>query len=313
MILADKIIYLRKKLGMTQEELASKMDVSRQSVSKWESTMSMPDINKIMKLSEIFGVSTDFLLDDNKEIKDISEFKDEKYSGRIIEVDEANHYIKMQEKFSSIIALAVLLFILGPAIFMLISALGKESLEMAGVVIIIALVAVSIGICIKAGIDIEEFDYIGKEPYEFAYGVRGLLDKNRKEYRKKHGKYLVFGIGIIILSSLPLLIAQGINPDLSEKSEDLFVALMLLIIAIGAATLTKTVIKADAFDSIIKNQDDYYMEKSKKFEKIDGIYWISVTIIYLATSFIFDKWAISWIVWPIAGLLRAIIGIAFDE
>ena len=58
MILADKIIDLRKKAGMSQEELAEKLGVSRQSVSKWESAQSTPDLNRILKMSEIFGVST---------------------------------------------------------------------------------------------------------------------------------------------------------------------------------------------------------------------------------------------------------------
>lgn len=61
MILADKIIDLRKKNGLSQEELAEKMNVSRQSVSKWEGAQSVPDLNKIIMLSEIFGVTTDYL------------------------------------------------------------------------------------------------------------------------------------------------------------------------------------------------------------------------------------------------------------
>ena len=67
MILADKIITLRKKNGLSQEELAEKMNVSRQSVSKWESAQSVPDLNKVIMLSEIFGVSTDYLLKDRSE------------------------------------------------------------------------------------------------------------------------------------------------------------------------------------------------------------------------------------------------------
>ena len=51
MILADKIITLRKKAGWSQEELAERLNVSRQSVSKWESAQSMPDIDKILQLS----------------------------------------------------------------------------------------------------------------------------------------------------------------------------------------------------------------------------------------------------------------------
>lgn len=64
MILADKIIEERKKNGWSQEELAEKLGVSRQSVSKWESAQSVPDLNRILNMSKIFGVSTDYLLKD---------------------------------------------------------------------------------------------------------------------------------------------------------------------------------------------------------------------------------------------------------
>ena len=68
MILADKIIELRKKNGWSQEELAEMLGVSRQSVSKWEGAQSVPDMNRILKLSEVFGVSTDELLKDDLEL-----------------------------------------------------------------------------------------------------------------------------------------------------------------------------------------------------------------------------------------------------
>ena len=64
MILADRIVELRKKKGWSQEELAEMIDVTRQSVSKWESGQSLPDLDKILKLADIFGVSTDYLLKD---------------------------------------------------------------------------------------------------------------------------------------------------------------------------------------------------------------------------------------------------------
>ena len=67
MIFAEKLILLRRKKGWSQEELAEKMDVTRQSVSKWESAQSMPDIEKLIRLSELFGVSTDYLLKEKAE------------------------------------------------------------------------------------------------------------------------------------------------------------------------------------------------------------------------------------------------------
>ena len=62
MIFADKLIALRKKAGWSQEELAQQLNVSRQSVSKWEGAQSVPDLDKIVQFSRIFGVSTDYLL-----------------------------------------------------------------------------------------------------------------------------------------------------------------------------------------------------------------------------------------------------------
>ena len=70
MILADKIITLRKKAGWSQEELAAQLNVSRQSVSKWESVQSIPDMDKVVQMSQLFGVTTDFLLKDEIEIEE---------------------------------------------------------------------------------------------------------------------------------------------------------------------------------------------------------------------------------------------------
>ena len=66
MIFADKLITLRKKAGWSQEELAEKLNVTRQSVSKWEGAQSVPDIDKILQLSCLFGVTTDYLLKDDQ-------------------------------------------------------------------------------------------------------------------------------------------------------------------------------------------------------------------------------------------------------
>ena len=74
MILADKIINLRKKNGWSQEELAERLGVSRQSVSKYEGAQSVPDLDKILKLSEIFGVTTDYLIKDDIEEEQHSEY-----------------------------------------------------------------------------------------------------------------------------------------------------------------------------------------------------------------------------------------------
>lgn len=62
MTIADRIQTLRKQSGLSQEQLAERLDVSRQAVSKWESGQSIPDVDKIIALSELFETTTDYLL-----------------------------------------------------------------------------------------------------------------------------------------------------------------------------------------------------------------------------------------------------------
>ena len=66
MKLEEKIALLRKKNGWSQEELAFRLDVSRQAVSKWEMGTSLPDLDNVLKMSELFSCSTDYLLKDGE-------------------------------------------------------------------------------------------------------------------------------------------------------------------------------------------------------------------------------------------------------
>lgn len=88
MNLADKIIEERKKNGWSQEELASKLGVSRQAVSKWESSGSIPDLQRILQMSELFGVTTDYLLKDEIEEERQNEYVETKTIK--VSMEEAN-------------------------------------------------------------------------------------------------------------------------------------------------------------------------------------------------------------------------------
>lgn len=92
MILSEKIALLRKQNGWSQEQLAEQLHISRQSVSKWESGASIPDLDKIIKLSSIFGVSTDYLLKDEMEELEYTQTTDipEEDQTRRVSIEEAN-------------------------------------------------------------------------------------------------------------------------------------------------------------------------------------------------------------------------------
>ncbi len=101
MIFADKLIALRKKAGWSQEELADKLGVSRQAVSKWEGMQSVPDLERVIALSKLFGVSTDYLLkDEQEEIETIPGADETDTPLRRVSMEEANAFLKVKEETS---------------------------------------------------------------------------------------------------------------------------------------------------------------------------------------------------------------------
>lgn len=125
MILAEKIILLRKKNEWSQEELAEQLGISRQSVSKWESGASIPDLDKIVRMSKLFDVSTDYLLKDSLEEEQPSETENSDGVIRMIDVEEANIFLKESRAFAGKIANAVFLFILSPTVLLLLRVLSE--------------------------------------------------------------------------------------------------------------------------------------------------------------------------------------------
>lgn len=102
MILADKITEERKRNGWSQEELAEKLGISRQAVSKWESAGSIPDLQRIIQLSELFGVSTDYLLKDEMDSSSyISAEVTEAEPVYRVSIEEANLFLDTKKKSCS--------------------------------------------------------------------------------------------------------------------------------------------------------------------------------------------------------------------
>ena len=118
MKLADKLFELRKEKGWSQEKLAEQINVSRQSISKWESGQALPELEKVVELSKIFQVTTDYLL---------LEDSDRPERKPILSEDEKDHYYKevksygfWQVLYIFVSALAIFLFFAGssfPATF----------------------------------------------------------------------------------------------------------------------------------------------------------------------------------------------------
>lgn len=113
--LSEKIVKLRKNNGLTQEQLAEQLNVSRQSVSKWESGQAAPDIDKIVALGEIFHVTTDYLLKPS-ELDELA-MKTEMLEKRQQEILE-NDKKRKERKYCILVSVSI--YLIAFAVYMLI-------------------------------------------------------------------------------------------------------------------------------------------------------------------------------------------------
>ena len=312
MILADKIINLRKKAGMSQEELADKMSVSRQAVSKWESAQSVPDLNRILKLSEIFGVSTDYLLKDEVETEEfIDTPMEDAFSPtrRVVTLEEADSFLKINKECSGKIALGVGMCILSPLLMILLGGLGEfmpeKISEMTAMTIglpaLFILIAGAVGLFILTWQKLRPFEYLEKEDIETAYGVEGMVRERQERLSNTHIRDLIIGIALCILAAIPIFVVA----PREDYTEIYATCLTLIMVAVGVFIIVQTSIVWGGFQKLLEEGD--YNRDSKKAAPIMGIYWTIVTAIFLAYSFITMDWQRSWIIWPVAGVLCGII------
>ena len=99
----EKLIKLRKSKGLSQEELAEMLDVSRQAISRWELESTLPDVPNLIKISEIFGVSTDYLVHDDYESDEDIPIAKEKEKEVIIS-ENKRYKLHLIAGFASILA-----------------------------------------------------------------------------------------------------------------------------------------------------------------------------------------------------------------
>lgn len=126
MILADKIVSLRKKAGWSQEDLAEKLGVTRQSVSKWEGAQSVPDMDKVVMMSRLFGVSTDFLLKDElEEETPCAAAQDDDTPLRRVSLTQASAYLALRKAAAPKIAVATALCITSPVTLILLAGMSE--------------------------------------------------------------------------------------------------------------------------------------------------------------------------------------------
>ena len=314
MILADKIILHRKKIGLTQEELAAQLGVSRQSISKWEGAQSIPDIERIILLSNLFEVTVDYLLKDDKEEVEFIDSNTEEIT-RSLSLEEANKFLKLNEQSSKQLSLGIFLCITSSVILILFNKLYENNIlfvsediaNSLGLIVLILMVSVAVGLFIKNGSRMKPYDFLNNENIELQYGVKNIVSEQKAQYENTHTNQIIIGVLINILAIIVLFLPMlFITIPLIEI---LSIPLLILIIGIGTTILVKTSIKNSGYHKILQ-EEDYTIEKKKQSKiigKIAGIYWLTTVTIFLAWSFISQDWGNTWIIWPIAGVVFGIV------
>ena len=322
MILADKITEERKKNGWSQEELADKLGVSRQAVSKWESAGAVPDLQRIIQLSELFSVSTDYLLKDEMEVEASSDMMkgiNEDMTLRKVSMEEANEFLDMKRKGAPSIANAVSVCIISPALLIFLSGMAESGVAKmtegmaagVGMIFLFVMVALAVFTFIIYGIRESRMEHFEKENFETAYGVTGMVKEKRRDYEGTFARGISFGVVFCILAALPLIIAGTMGA--SDFVCCSLVGLLLLMVASGVNMMIRVGMIKSSYDTLLQEGEFSAEEKlaKKKSEPFAGAYWCLVTAIYLGWSFWTMNWSATWIVWPVAGVLFAALSAIF--
>lgn len=297
---SENLQNLRKIKNMSQEQLAEKLDVSRQAVSKWESRNGYPETEKIITICEIFDCSMDNLL-----------------KGKITAdtTGEKKKYESLQNKFSKGISLGVGIILLGTTILLYFAGLsamaGTSELEeqygIIGVTILLFCVLIALPIFITLGI--QEENYKKKNPK-----LSNIYSEEELEnFNKKFIVGIATGVSLILFGTIFLIFLYGMKM-VSEEST-IPVVILMAFVTIAVPILSYFGIQKDKYD--IEKYNEKNSEEGKKREetsgKICGVIMLIATAIFLSLGFIFNLWKICWVVFPIGGILCGIVSTILEK
>ena len=294
---SENLQILRKKQNMSQEQLAEKLEVSRQAVSKWESGSGYPETEKLITICEIFDCSIDEIL-----------------KGKFSEDSNGDkrQYENLMNRFSKGIALAIAIILVGVTIFMCFVGIPgteemKEKYGIIGVTVLLLFVVVAVPIFIVLGIEQEK--YKKKNPKLPNFYTEEEIEK----FNPKFAMAIAIAVMINILSAIQLIFLYGMKFVSEESTIPIVIFLGMTTISVFIYVyygIQKTKYNIDLYNKIspklLKEDDD-------RVGKICGIIMIIATIIFVINGIVFNLWHIAWIVYPIGGMICGIVSIIFEN
>ena len=315
MIFADKLIALRKKAGYSQEELAQQLNVTRQSVSKWEGAQSVPDIEKILQISKLFGVTTDYLLKDEMGEPEYAE--SEPTALRRVTLEQANAALAQAKVNAPYMAWGTALCVASPVMLLLLGEICQHSqfglnenvATGIGLCVLLVMVCVAVVLFMLCGTKNRDFDFLEKEPFETEYGVTGMVRERQAAYRPTYDKLNLTGTVLCILSAIPLFVAMMVNSGIVMNAA---VCVLLVLVACGVFAFVLGGTYYGATEKLLEEGD--YTRHSKATRElrtaISVVYWLVVTAAFLLYTFGpkgNGQPQYSWFIWAIAGVLYAAV------
>ncbi len=194
MTLGQKLKALLKDNGMTQEDLAERLEVSRQAVGKWVNDKGIPEVGKLVQISNLFGVSTDYLLKEDYEEKIYSEEKVVSSSGYYVSQEMLDGYLSYSRQNVKQITGGISLFVLSNVFgcfddYRIMSFLYWVTMA-AGIIMIV-----------WQFLQIRKYQEIRNEHLTFDDKVFGEFKKQRENRRKKYAVMMIAGVVILLAST----------------------------------------------------------------------------------------------------------------
>ena len=303
MIFADKLITLRKKAGWSQEELAEKLNVTRQSVSKWEGAQSVPDIDKILQLSCLFGVTTDYLLKDDAAEPEYTE--DDTSPLPRVTLAQANDYLAKAKANAPRLALGALS---EAGLF----GIWDDLAEGIGLIALLVIIAAAVAIFMRCSASVRAYEFLQKQAIETEYGVTGLAKERRDAFAPQYDKANILGTVLCVLSAVPVFAAMMVGASFLVSAS---ICLVLALVACGVYAFVRVGTVRDAMDQLLEEGDYTRPNKAIKsrINALTAAYWLVVVAIFLWYTFGPQgngQPQYSWFIWAIGGVVYAALVIA---
>lgn len=283
MSLAENLQYLRAREGVTQEQLAERLDVSRQSVSKWESAASYPEMDTLLKLCDMFRVDMDTLLRGSVE-NSLSE-------------DTAG-YDRFMTLYARKIAGGVSAIVGSVALWSFLSALGLS--EMLGTAMLLLVIAAAAVVFIASSMEEEHFRK--KHPV-----IPDFYTEPQKErFHCRYIWYIAGGVGAILLGVVMMVLAFTVLPE-KEPYESYMGAAFLVIVACAVYFLIYGGMLEDKYNIAKYNRQNNPTPEDKSRRRrattACSVIMILATAVFLFAGLAYYKWNWAAIIYPVGGVL----------